>query len=270
MSSTVRLTHIGGPTVLIEFAGWRILSDPTFDPPGRRYKFGWGTASNKVAGPSMSVAELGPLDAVLLTHDHHADNLDEAGRAMLADVPIVVTTVAGAGRLGGGAIGLAPWATVTLEGGVLHGDDDRPSIDVVATPCRHGPPLSHPIVGDVIGFGLSEHDSATTALWVSGDTVLFDGVREVADRLHVDVALVHLGGVRFPITGPVHYTMTIDDGVELCRSIRPRVAIPVHYEGWSHFRQGRDAIERQLQTESTDIQQMFEFLELGVTTDLNP
>ena len=79
-----------------------------------------------------------------------------------------------------------------------------------------------------------------TALWISGDTVLFDGVREVADRLHVDVALLHLGGVRFPITGPLHYTMTIDDGIELCRSIRPRVAIPVHYEGWSHFRQGRD------------------------------
>ena len=40
----VRITHIGGPTVLIEFGGWRILSDPTFDPPGRRYDFGCGTA----------------------------------------------------------------------------------------------------------------------------------------------------------------------------------------------------------------------------------
>ena len=33
----VRITHIGGPTVLIEVGGWRILTDPTFDPPGRRY-----------------------------------------------------------------------------------------------------------------------------------------------------------------------------------------------------------------------------------------
>jgi L-ascorbate metabolism protein UlaG (beta-lactamase superfamily) len=31
----VRLTHIGGPTVLIEAGGWRLLTDPTFDPPGR-------------------------------------------------------------------------------------------------------------------------------------------------------------------------------------------------------------------------------------------
>ncbi|MFC4117332.1 hypothetical protein [Nonomuraea zeae] len=36
----VRFTHIGGPTVLIEFDGWRLLTDPTFAPPGRRYAFG--------------------------------------------------------------------------------------------------------------------------------------------------------------------------------------------------------------------------------------
>ena len=41
----VRLTHIGGPTVLIEVDGWRLLTDPTFDAPGRRYGFGWGPSS---------------------------------------------------------------------------------------------------------------------------------------------------------------------------------------------------------------------------------
>jgi L-ascorbate metabolism protein UlaG (beta-lactamase superfamily) len=40
----VRLTHIGGPTLLIEVGGLRILTDPTFDPPGGRYRFGWGPA----------------------------------------------------------------------------------------------------------------------------------------------------------------------------------------------------------------------------------
>jgi L-ascorbate metabolism protein UlaG (beta-lactamase superfamily) len=38
--------------------------------------------------------------------------------------------------------------------------------------------------------------------------------------------------------------MTAHEAVELCRLIRPRTAIPVHYEGWTHFRQGRDAIDR--------------------------
>ena len=264
VAARLRLTHIGGPTVLIELDGWRILSDPTFDPPGQRYQFGWGTASRKMAGPAVAIGDLGHLDAILLTHDHHADNLDATGRTLLADVATVITTVAGAARLGGGTIGLEPWDTTLLEA------PGRTPLRVVATPCRHGPPLSHPIVGDVVGFGLSDGANGMTALWISGDTVLFDGVREVADRLHVDVALLHLGGVRFPITGPLHYTMTIDDGIELCRSITPRVAIPVHYEGWSHFRQGRDAIERALRGAPDEVQKMFRFLELGEPTDVTP
>ena len=80
-------------------------------------------------------------------------------------------------------------------------------------------------------------------LWISGDTVLYDGVREVAGRLDVDVAVFHLGGVRFPVTGPLRYTMTARDMAELCGLIEPRVAIPIHYEGWKHFREGRAAAE---------------------------
>lgn len=79
----VRVTHIGGPTTLIEVGGWRLLTDPTFDPPGRRYRFGWGTSSRKTTGPALAVADLPPVDAVLLSHDHHGDNLDMAGRTLL-------------------------------------------------------------------------------------------------------------------------------------------------------------------------------------------
>src|SRR5688500_15357452 len=69
--TNVRITHIGGPTTLIEFAGWRILTDPTFDPAGKRYFFGWGTTSKKTAGPSHTPAEVGEIDAVLISHHHH-------------------------------------------------------------------------------------------------------------------------------------------------------------------------------------------------------
>src|ERR1700722_11304409 len=104
-----RVTHIGGPTMLIEVGGWRLLTDPTFDPPGKRYFFGWGTMSRKLAGPTLSAAEGGPIAAVLLSHDQHDDNLDAAGRALLSTATTVITTEAGARRLGGNANGLAPW-----------------------------------------------------------------------------------------------------------------------------------------------------------------
>jgi L-ascorbate metabolism protein UlaG (beta-lactamase superfamily) len=90
---TLRITHIGGPTTLIEVAGRRILTDPTFDAPGRRYAFGWGTSSRKLAGPALAPEAIGAVDVVLLTHEHHDDNLDAAGRALLPGAGVVVTTV---------------------------------------------------------------------------------------------------------------------------------------------------------------------------------
>ncbi len=143
----------------------------------------------------------------------------------------------------------------------------RPPIEVTATPCRHGPPLSRPIVGDVIGFALRP-PAPVGVLWISGDTVLYDGVRQVADRLDVDIALLHLGGVQFGITGPLRYTMTARDGVELCGLVRPRVVVPVHYEGWSHFRDGPSDLDAALAAAPPDVASRFHRVEIGVPTTL--
>jgi L-ascorbate metabolism protein UlaG (beta-lactamase superfamily) len=260
--SRVRITHIGGPTVLIEVEGWRLLTDPTFDPPGRKYAFGWGTSSRKLVGPAVPAAELPPIDVVLLTHDHHGDNLDDAGRALLPRAEVVITTASGARRLGRTARGLEPWQSSRLDAA------GRPSIDVTATPCRHGPPLSHPLAGDVVGFALRWDGQDHDVLWISGDTVLYEGLRQVADRLAIGTAVLHLGGVQFPITGPVRYSMTARDAVELCGLVRPHTAIPVHYEGWKHFKQGREAIEQELARAPEDIRKRFRWVPIGSAVDI--
>jgi L-ascorbate metabolism protein UlaG (beta-lactamase superfamily) len=259
----VRITHIGGPTALIEVAGWRLLTDPTFDPPGRRYTFGLGTASRKLTGPAVEPADLPPIDAVLLSHDHHGDNLDDAGRALLPSAGDVVTTASGAKRLGGRARGLEPWATTLLE------RPSWPSLEITSTPCRHGPPLSRPLAGDVVGFAIRWDDQRHGVFWISGDTVLYDGVRQVADRLEVDTALIHLGGVRFPITGPVRYTMTAKDAVELIGLVRPRSAIPIHYEGWQHFQEDRDSIVREFERAPDEVRRSIRWLPLGEAVELD-
>jgi L-ascorbate metabolism protein UlaG (beta-lactamase superfamily) len=256
----MRVTHIGGPTALVEVGGWRILTDPTFDPPGGRYDFGWGTGSRKLVGPAVPADALGPVDAVLLTHDHHDDNLDAAGRALLPAAGQVLTTVSGARRLAGavpGVRGLAPWAVTRLEA------PGRVPIEVTATPCRHGPPLSRPIVGDVVGFALRWDGQRDGVFWVSGDTVLYGGVREVVSRLRVGTTLLHLGGVRFPVTGPLRYTLTARRAVTLLRTLRPRTALPVHYEGWSHFHQGRAAVEKALAAAPADVRERVRWLPIG-------
>ncbi|MDX6740723.1 MBL fold metallo-hydrolase [Actinocorallia sp. A-T 12471] len=232
----VAFTHIGGPTVLIEFAGWRLLTDPTFDPPGRTYRFGWGTSSRKLTGPAVAAADLPPIDAVLLTHDHHADNLDDAGRALLPRAGAVLTTRSGARRLGSGAIGLRPGAAHRLTA------DGRPPVTVTATPARHGPPLSRPISGEVVGFALTWQGQDNGPLWITGDTTLTGPVRKTAQALRPGTVLLHLGGVRFPHTGPLRYTMTAADGLALLKGLSPTTVLPVHYEGWQHFREDHAAI----------------------------
>jgi L-ascorbate metabolism protein UlaG (beta-lactamase superfamily) len=200
---------------------------------------------------------------VLLSHDHHEDNLDQAGRALLPRAGTVVTTASGARRLGGSARGLEPWGTTTLEA------SGRPGIEITATPCRHGPPFSHPIVGDVIGFGLRWERQEHGVLWISGDTVLYDGVRQVAQRLEVDTALLHLGAVRFGITGPLRYTMTARDAIELSGLMGPRTVIPIHYEGWGHFREGRAEIERELASAPEEIRASIRWLAIGEPAELS-
>ena len=96
-------TLIGGPTVLIAYGGMHILTDPTFDPPGEHPRPGTPVVLRKLAGPAMAPAELPPIDLVLLSHDHHADNLDPASRAFLPRAGRVLTTAAGAERLGDNA-----------------------------------------------------------------------------------------------------------------------------------------------------------------------
>ena len=260
--SILTFTHIGGPTTLIEVGGWRLLTDPTFDAPGRTYKFGWGTSSRKTTGPALDAGALGDIDAVLLTHEHHADNLDEAGRAVLPTAGVVLTTASGARRLGANAQGLADWDTTRLDA------PGKPTLTVTATPCRHGPPGSHRIVGDVIGFALVWDAQQHGALWISGDTVLYDGVRQVADRVDVGTAILHLGSVHFGITGPLKYTMDAGDAIELCRLLRPHTAVPVHYEGWSHFKEGREQVEHQFARAAPDLTDRVLWATIGQPVEL--
>jgi L-ascorbate metabolism protein UlaG (beta-lactamase superfamily) len=238
--SLIRILYVGGPTAVIEIGPWRLITDPTFDPPGKRYFFGWGTASRKLHGPAIEFSKLGPIDAVLLSHDHHADNLDRAGRQLLPEMGAVVTTEAsarrlGARRLGAGARGLAPWGTTVLQA------TGRRPIEITATPCRHGPRGSAPIVGQVTGFSLTWECQSHGSLWLSGDTVLFAGLHDVARRTRVSAAVLNLGGVTFPwLSGPLRYTLNADEAIELCREINPRSVVPLHFEGWKHFREPRD------------------------------
>jgi L-ascorbate metabolism protein UlaG (beta-lactamase superfamily) len=229
-----RVTYIGGPTALVEIGGLRLLTDPTFDPAGSEYPTAVYTL-RKTQGPAIGVDDIGEIDAVLLSHDHHFDNLDVSGRAMLAGARRVITTPAGAERLGGNAVGLEPWQSLELR--APNGERLR----VTSTPARHGPPDGDR--GPVTGFVLqSDHESAP-AIYVTGDTVWYEGVSEVARRFAVGAVLFFAGAARVSVAGPAHLTFDARDAVELARAIPDAPIVPLHYEGWEHFSEGRAELE---------------------------
>lgn len=142
----INLTLIGGPTVLLDIGGFKVLTDPTFDPPGK-YQAG-GIVLEKTAGPALSADEVGAIDLALVSHDQHFDNLDRAGRSFLPLAKNTCTTQAGAARLGQVVKGLSPWETMKVEGRT------GKQLHVTATPARHGPAGFEPFSGDVVGFAL--------------------------------------------------------------------------------------------------------------------
>jgi hypothetical protein len=57
--------------------------------------------------------------------------------------------------------------------------------------------------------------------------------------------------------------MTAGDVIELCSLVRPRIAIPVHYEGWSQFSRGRGEIDSDLAGAPEVVRRSFRVLPIG-------
>jgi L-ascorbate metabolism protein UlaG (beta-lactamase superfamily) len=236
---TLHLTHVGTATVILELAGLRIVTDPVLGGPCD-CNFGWGMRSRHQRGPHLEPTAIGAADLVLLSHDQHEDNLDTAGRALLAHAPCVLTTRAAARRLGGGnargadrgglgsrVVGLLPFeshAVAAPAGG---------DITITAVPARHGPPLSLPFVGPVVGFVLSWDGLRNGAVYISGDTVYFSGLEEIARRFRIGTAILHLGGAS---NGLMRFTMDAREGARAAHRLGARTVVPVHYADWTHFR----------------------------------
>jgi L-ascorbate metabolism protein UlaG (beta-lactamase superfamily) len=213
----------------------------------------------KLSGPALGAEAIGEVDAVLLSHDQHADNLDHSGKAFLAKAKRVLTTVAGAKRLGGHAEGLMPWATTELGG------KDGRSLTVTATPARHGPAGIEPLSGDVIGFVLTSKDKSPP-IYISGDTVWYDGVAEVARRFKAGVVLPFAGAAQ--TRGPFHLTMDTNDTIETAHAFPDAVIVPLHTDGWAHFRQ--DAKDLRASFDTLGFGSRLKILEPGVATVIEP
>lgn len=223
------LRYVGGPTALIETGGVRLLTDPTFDGPGEYPVVGRALA--KTEGPAVSAYHLGPVDAVLLSHDQHPDNLDAAGRVLLSTTPLTLSTRAARERLGDPVRALDPWQSASVG-----------PLRVTALPARHGPEGTEHVTGPVLGFALD--GEGLPRVYLSGDNASLEVVAQIAERLGpFDVAVLCAGAARTSLVAG-NLTLSSADAARAARLLDARAVIPLHFEHWTHVTEGADALER--------------------------
>lgn len=226
-ASPVTVTYLGGPTVLLEYAGLTILTDPTFDEP-RSYARPGSTTLVKTRGPALPVAALPPVHLVLLSHHDHRDNLDEAGTALVrSGIPTLTTPQAAAALDLSHVRGLAPWEATARRG-----------FTVTAVPASHGP---DDVAGHVTGFVLEAPGSPT--VYVSGDNSELGVVEDVAARFpSIDIAVLFAGAARVPAIDAA-LTLTSRDAATATHTLGARVVVGVHTDDWEHFSESRADLE---------------------------
>jgi L-ascorbate metabolism protein UlaG (beta-lactamase superfamily) len=221
---------LGGPTTVIDIAGRRIVMDPTFDPPGPHDYL------TKLTGPAVSADDLGQIDVVLISHDEHPDNLDDAGRQLAQAAPLIVSHPGAAGRFGPPAVGLQPWQSFYLPGGPGR-------IAAQAVPAVHGPAdgmrdMEGHVNCEVTGFVL--YGPGLPTIYLSGDNASMSAIADVADRIgDIDVAVLFAGAASVPTKERGRpLTLTSARAAAAAEILGAKMVIPAHVDGWAHFSEG--------------------------------
>lgn len=218
--SGARITWLGHSTSILEVDRLRVLVDPVWAE--RASPFGF-IGPRRFHAPPLALADLPPLDAVLLSHDHY-DHLDERTVRTLGAKGLRFLVPIGVGaRLRGWGVPAAQvqelnwWDRVEIAG-----------VTIVATPARH-------FSGRAWHFRDRDRSlwsgyallGATRRIYYAGDTSYFGGFAQVARELGpFDATLIEVGA----------YSQAWPDvhiGPELAaravREARGGVFIPIHW-----------------------------------------
>ncbi|KAF4952445.1 hypothetical protein FSARC_12640 [Fusarium sarcochroum] len=252
-NSTIFITHITTATSIIHVDGTNFITDPVFDDAPAEYDITSlmpdGTEKTFLRveeGPALGLHQLPIIDAVLLSHEDHIDNLDESGRKLL-DGRRAITTPDGAKNLSPrpGVTAIKPWETLKMTFNGIEWE-------ITGVPCVHLPG------GEVTGFILRNERFGTNpsglpnALYFTGDTIRLAEHSEIRKRFHIVVALMNLGDARFPVAGRdelLQITMGGEDAAKLFRELDADVLVPIHYESWHHFTQNGSGLKRAFESE---------------------
>ena len=241
---------IGNATVLIKYAGFTILTDPTFIHMHEKVPLGYGLDTTRLTNPAMEINQLPQLDLVLLSH-FHGDHFDQVTiRELDKSLPIVTNSHAVDELSIRGFTNtkkLETWENTAFT--KKDNNNNNTKLQITATPGRHGPfPVAMflpKVMGSILDFkrkGDRNDSNSTTSsnsnqlfrIYITGDTTVFDDIKEIPKRYpNIDLALLHLGGTT--IMG-IMLTMDAKEGLEMFNIVNPKKAIPIHYNDYDVFK----------------------------------
>jgi L-ascorbate metabolism protein UlaG (beta-lactamase superfamily) len=222
-ASGLRLTWLGHATVLAEIDGHRVLFDPVFGERCSPFTFAGPRRLHPVPVP---LAELGSVDAVVVSHDHY-DHLDMPTIRGLAASGAVFAVPLGVGAH------LEHWGVPTRRIRELDWQESTRvgELTLTATPGQH-----------FCGRGLINRSRTLWASWVaagprhriyhSGDTGYFPGFAKIGSHHGpFDATMVQIGAYSSEYWPDIH--MTPEEGVQAHRDLSggsPRgVMLPIHW-----------------------------------------
>jgi L-ascorbate metabolism protein UlaG (beta-lactamase superfamily) len=256
---------IGNATTLIRFGGLTVLTDPAFLHKGEHVYLGHGIWARREVEPACQIADLPPIDLIVLSH-YHGDHFDDvAARELDKNLPIVSTADA-VGKLN--ALGFNKGFSLdTWESLAVHKGDA--TLTVTAMPGKHATEeavneLLMPVNGHLLDF--SRDGDHLYRLYITGDTMLIDSLEDIPRRYpNIDLGLIHTGGTTFLVTV---VTMTGEQGVKAVEITKPHTAIPIHYNDFSVFLSGLDDFKKAAAASNTTTK--FVYLAHGETYTFKP
>lgn len=191
-SLKMKITHVGTATAILDINGVNMLTDPFFSPAGTSFPITDGFAITVTEDPALRLDQLPIIDAVLLSHEDHADNLDPLGRQLL-DGRHVFTTMDGAKNLSPrpSVHGFKPWQEMEVS---IAGRQFK----IIATPTKHVDDqecTGFLITSPEFGTG---RDGLQNAIYFSGDTVYLPELASMASKYHITAAILNLGNAHAP------------------------------------------------------------------------
>jgi L-ascorbate metabolism protein UlaG (beta-lactamase superfamily) len=256
---------IGNATTLIRFAGLTILTDPAFLHKGGHVYLGHGIWARREVEPACQIADLPPIDLIVLSH-YHGDHFDDVAAQELDKKLPIVSTADAVAKLN--ALGfhrgypLDTWESLIVNKG-------EATLTITAMPAKHATDdavnaLLMPVNGHLLDF--SRDGEQLYRLYITGDTMLVDSLEDIPRRYpDIDLGLIHTGGTTFLVTV---VTMTGEQGVKAVEITKPATAIPIHYNDFSVFLSGLDDFKKAAQTSTTSTK--FVYLTHGETYSFTP